>query len=95
MPPRVPCSFSAQQTFLDMIDSRAEQLGMKRSEYIVHALRRDIQNGGSFNIVAEQSGDYNTINQHLSPSPSVPHRRGAQTAKAGKPNPKKAKAKKK
>lgn len=53
---RIPCSFSAQEDFLTCIDARAQQLGMKRSEYIVHALRMELDRGGSMVIHANQSG---------------------------------------
>jgi len=92
---RIPCAFSVQAEFLLRIDARAEELGMKRSEYIVHALRRDLQGmGGAFSVVAEQSGQGNVMNQ-LSSSPSVPPPRVARTAKVGKKNGAKKRSKKK
>jgi len=67
--PRVPCSFSAQQEFLARVDARALQLGMKRSEYIVHALRHELlSEGHSMSVVAEQSGTGNTLNQKFRPT---------------------------
>ena len=91
---RIPCAFSVQEEFLVRIDARAEELGMKRSEYIVHALRRELHGmGGAFSVVAEQSGHGNTITQ-LSSSPSAPPPRVVPTAKAGKKSPKKKTKKK-
>jgi DNA-binding phage protein len=80
--PRIPCSFSAQEEVIAQIDARAAALGMKRSEYIVHALRAEIAGGGNMSIVAEQRGGYgNTINQSLSHLPSdVSARTGAKAA---------------
>ena len=49
---RIPCSFSAQEDFLARIDARAADLGMKRSEYIVHALRMELSRGGAMLIDA-------------------------------------------
>jgi len=56
---RIPCSFSAQEDFLVCIDARARELGMKRSEYIVHALRMELARGGSMVIHANQAGTGN------------------------------------
>ncbi len=56
---RIPCSFSAQPDFLSAVDRRAGELGMKRSEFIVHALKKELLRGGqSFTVVAEQPGNY-------------------------------------
>jgi hypothetical protein len=58
---RIPCSFSAQEDFLASIDRRANELGMKRSEFIVHALKKELmREGQSFVVVAEQSGSNNS-----------------------------------
>lgn len=52
---RVPCSFSAQEDFVARIDARAAELHMKRSEYIVHALRLELMGAGrGMTILAEQ-----------------------------------------
>lgn len=59
---RKPCSFSAQEDFLLRIDKRAAQLGMKRSEFIVHALRKELLNSGAMTVIAEQSGSNNQQN---------------------------------
>jgi|GEM_PF-3963361 len=55
---RIPCAFSVQEDFLEVIDKRAKQLGMKRSDFIVQALRKELflNTSGSMSIVAEQSG---------------------------------------
>jgi hypothetical protein len=51
---RIPCAFSVQEEFLRQIDERAAQLGMKRSEFILQALRKELQNRGpTMSIVAE------------------------------------------
>lgn len=65
---RVPCAFSVQEEFLVLIDARAASLGMKRSEFIVQALRKELlMNTGGMNIVAEQRGKNNTqINHNFS-----------------------------
>ena len=51
---RIPCSFSAQEDFLSKVDARAQDLGMKRSEYIVHALRMELARGGAMTIPSNQ-----------------------------------------
>ena len=66
--PRIPCSFSAQEEFLARVDARALQLGMKRSEYIVHALRRELlSEGQSMSVVAEQSLTGTALKQSFRP----------------------------
>ena len=57
---RIPCAFSVQEEFLRQIDERAAQLGMKRSEFILQALRKELQNRGpTMSIVAETSETWN------------------------------------
>jgi len=94
---RIPCSFSAQEEFLDMIDARAARLGMKRSEYIVHALRRDLQEGGSFNIVQESgpiSGHHNSATIQSTSASGAPLPEAVPSRKAEKyPKPKRSKKK--
>lgn len=79
---RIPCSFSAPEEFILRIDARAESLGMKRSEFIVHALRKELmESGHSFSIVAEQSQIGGSGNRLT-------------VSKASKKHPKKSRAKK-
>ncbi|HEY8966607.1 MAG TPA: ribbon-helix-helix protein, CopG family [Candidatus Methylacidiphilales bacterium] len=56
---RIPCAFSVQEDILRQIDARAAQLGMKRSEFILQALRKELLVGGnsSMSIVAEPAKD--------------------------------------
>lgn len=68
---RIPCSFSAQEDFVLDIDRRAAELGMKRSEYIVHALRMELTRGGAMVIQAKQSGRGNK-QQIFSAAPGAP-----------------------
>jgi len=53
--PRIPCAFSVQEDFLRQIDARAAQLGMKRSEFILQALRKELllNRGATMSIVAD------------------------------------------
>ena len=81
---RVPCSFSAQEEFLARIDARAAQLGMKRSEFIVHALRHELQSVGSMTVVAEQAGSRNKLTQNFSLASPVPAAKPLKYPKAGK-----------
>ena len=65
---RKPCSFSAPQELVDLIDKRASELGMGRSQYIVHAVRNDLLGGQqSFNIragnIANESGEQYVVGQ--------------------------------
>ena len=56
---RVPCAFSVSRDFLDVIDARAESLGLSRSAYIVQVLRKELASGSSqFSIVAEEPPVY-------------------------------------
>jgi hypothetical protein len=39
---RKPCAFSCEATFLDMVDRRASDLGMNRSQYVIQCIRREL-----------------------------------------------------
>jgi len=57
--PRIPCAFSCSQDFLELVDQRAESLGMTRSQYIVQVIRQDLLTGQrNLSIVAEQAAVY-------------------------------------
>ena len=65
---RKPCSFSAPEELVALIDKRASALGMKRSEYIVHAVRHDLFGGQQdFNIragnILNESGEQYVVGQ--------------------------------
>jgi len=73
---RIPCSFSAQEDFILEVDRRAASLGMKRSEYIVHALRMELAHAGRAMVIqANQtvSGSGNHVVGSNFPSPSSAH----------------------
>ncbi len=56
---RVACAFSVNREFLELIDARAESLGLSRSAYIVQVLRKELLSGSdSLSIVAEGRNDY-------------------------------------
>ena len=74
----------------EAIAEKLRQMGYEVSDDLVYA-PDPIRSA----IVAEQGGSYNTMNNHLSTSPSVPPPRVARAAKVGKKQPEKKGTKKK